>query len=247
MDNFIFIIPFNLPPSPESSRKRDEIYKGNPCWMESRLDLFTTYTLPSLNNQIDKEFYAILLCDPKTPPKYKKIFKQFSIDYPFIKILWNESIQWGENNDWNDTSKIIDYYKSFRQNNSNEIFAGRLDNDDAIFPGYVHNVKSIKQDCELISFSEGIFWDIKLNKFLLSHFPTGPFLSTKSTLENYIDPFSKNHVELTQTLPTINIKTEYPAWVQICHGENLWNDLSRMPGKIVDVNVEELKNYFNII
>ena len=38
----------------------DDIYVGNPSWMEYRLDMFEKYTLASLMNQTDPEFRSIV-------------------------------------------------------------------------------------------------------------------------------------------------------------------------------------------
>ena len=86
MDNHIILVEFNLPQNPPKP-----IYEGDPCWMQTRLELFETYTLPSFASQTNKEFFLILLCDPDTPKKFKEKLLGYTDQFSFVKIIWERT------------------------------------------------------------------------------------------------------------------------------------------------------------
>lgn len=237
MDNYIFIVEFNMPYGKKS------IYEGSPSWMEQRMKLFTTYTLPSLNSQIDKEFFAFLLCDPDTPSPYKEQLLEIENKFSFVKIFWTKTQLSPE-----QYKDFLDLYKQYRKNNSNIIYASVCDNDDLIHKYYVKIAKEfynqIKEDCNVACYAKGIYWDIDSNQFLDSYFPTNSFFTCKSTLDNFLNPRYTNHHDVVVNNNSIIIPTETPMWIQIVHGENLWNRLDRMPGELCQFNINDLKEHF---
>ncbi len=235
MDNHIIIVPFNLPNDTIS------IYEGKNCWMDRRMELFQIYTLSSFNNQTDKDFHLIILLDPLTPKKYLNVLKKFEDQYPFFNILYTLESK-GEQYE----KDLLKLYLRIRKNNSNTILASRCDNDDAVHTYYVETIKQNIKDFQVLSLAKGIYWDIKSDQFLDSTFPTGPFLTTQSTLNNFLNPRYDNHHDVIRKNHHTILTEGYPIWLQIIHGENLWNRLDRMPGSPCVVNKEILKEHFNI-
>lgn len=235
MDNHIIIIPFNLPNDVIS------IYEGENCWMDKRMELFQTYTLPSFDNQTNKDFHLVILLDPSTPKKYLNVLERFENQYPFFNILYtleSKGKQYEKN--------LIDLYLKIRQNNSDIILAGRCDNDDAVHTYYIETVKQNIKDFQVLSLAKGIYWDIKSNQFLDSIFPTGPFLTTQSSLDSFLNPRYENHHDVVRKNNSTILTKGYPMWVQVIHGENLWNRLDRMPGSLCSIDPSTLKEHFNI-
>jgi hypothetical protein len=236
MDNHIVLIEFNLPQTPPQP-----IYKGNPCWMQTRLELFENYTLPSFASQTNKDFFLILLCDPNTPKIFKEKLLNYTKQFSFIKIIWTIT------NGPEINSQILELYNSCRTNNTDTILASRCDNDDSVHVTYIDTIKSTSnQKYKVLSLAKGIFWDTKLNKFLDSDFPTGPFVTTKSTIKEFFNPFSYTHHDMVLKHNSLILKTEYPMWLVLCHGGNQWNRLDRMPGKEVKLNLEDIKPHFGL-
>lgn len=235
MDNHIVIVPFNLPNNLIS------IYEGENCWMDRRMNLFQNYTLPSFNNQTNKDFHLVILLDPSTPKKYLNILKKLENQYPFFNILYTLESK-GEQYE----KDLLEFYLKIRKNDSNTILAGRCDNDDAVHTYYIETIKQNIKDFQVLSLAKGLYWDIKSNQFLDSIFPTGPFLTTQSTLDNFFNPRHENHHDIVRKNNHTILTEGYPMWVQIIHGENLWNRLDRMPGSLCTVNKETLKEHFNI-
>lgn len=236
MDNLIILVRFNLPQSLPQS-----IYEGDPCWMQKRLDLFENYTLPSFAAQTNKEFFLILLCDPDTPQIFKERLLNYTKQFSFVKIIWTDT------NGPEINSQILELYNSCRTNNTDIILASRCDNDDSVHTTYVDTIKStINKEYEVLSLAKGIFWDTKSHKFLDSYFATGPFITTKSTLKEFFNPSTTNHHDMVMNHNSIILKTEYPMWLVLCHGDNQWNRLDRMPGQQVKYNLEDLKPHFGL-
>lgn len=236
MDNHIIIIPFNLPNDSIS------IYEGENCWMDRRIDLFKKYTLPSFNKQSDKEFHLIILVDPETPKKYLDILKGFEKKYLFFNILYTTK-QSGSQLE----SSLLELYNNIRTNTSEIILSSRCDNDDSVHQYYIETIKNNIGDFEVLSLAKGLYWDINQNQFLISKFPTGPFLTTQSSIKEFKNPRGDNHHNVITNNNSKIITEGLPMWVQIIHGENLWNRLDRMPGKSCEVNIEDLKTHFNFI
>lgn len=236
MDNYIFITEFNLP------NENKSIYEGSPCWMEQRMELFKKYTIPSLNSQTDKEFFTFLLCDPLTPSPYKEQLLDIEQQFPFIKIFWTKTqlikSQYGD---------FLNLYKKHRKNSSDTIYASVCDNDDLLHCKYVELAKAFyneNSEYNVACFAYGIYWDIKTNQFLYSYFPTNSFFTTKSTLTDFLNPRYTNHHDVVKNNKSILIPLESPMWIQIVHGENLWNRLDRMPGELCQFDINELKEHF---
>jgi len=236
MDNHIILMTFNLPRSLPQS-----IYEGDPCWMQKRLDLFENHTLPSFIAQTNKEFFLILLCDPDTPQIFKEKLLNYTKQFSFVKIIWTNT------NGPEMDSQLLELYDSCRTNNTDIILASRCDNDDSVHITYVDTIKStINEKYKVLSLTKGIFWDTKSNKFLDGNFPTGPFVTTKSTIKEFFNPFSYGHHDMVLKQDSIILDTEYPMWLVLCHGDNQWNRLDRMPGKEVKYNLEDLKPHFGL-
>jgi hypothetical protein len=241
MDNYLILTVFNLPNKDGLKIiNSDSLYEGNPCWMERRLNLYYKYTLPSLLSQTNKEFYSILLCDPETPSPYKEQLLDLEKKYDFIKICWI--------NNRNEYEKYIDVYKQIRKNNSDELYITICDNDDLIHKQYVEIAKEfytqIPEEYNVICYANGIFWDIETGNFLNSYFPTNSFFTIKTNLNKFTNIININHHSVVNENKSTLIPLQSPMWIQLVHGENLWNKLDRMPGEICQFNINDLKEHF---
>lgn len=235
MDNHIVIITFNLP----KYKKSPTLYQGSPNWMDRRIALFEQYTLPSFENQTNKDFHLIVLVDPNTPQNYLNILKSFEVKYNFFNILLTAEFRGSEYE-----QNLLEFYGKIKKNNTNVVLSSRCDNDDLIHITYIQQVKNLIKDYKVLSMSHGLYWDVNLNIFLDSVFPTGPFLTTQSTLDNYINPRYGNHHDVIRDNNPLIHKSELPMWIQIIHGENIWNSLEKMPGHRCKVNLNELEEHF---
>jgi hypothetical protein len=235
LDNHIVLITFNLPQYEKSS----SIYEGSPNWMDRRIKLFEKYTLSSFINQTNKNFHLIVLLDPDTPKRYLDIFKSYTEEYSFFNILYTKDFR-GEEFE----NKLLNLYKQIRKNTCDVILSTRCDNDDLIHINYIQEVKEQIENYKVLSIYHGLYWDITNGKFLNSLFPTGPFLTTQSTLDNYLNPRYGNHHDVIKDNDPKYYKPEIPLWVQIIHGENIWNEIHKMPGVECLVDLKQLEEHF---
>ena len=74
MDNHIILLRFNQ--IINSQLSPNEMYEGNPSWLDHRFNLFESSTLKCLEGQTDKDFWVFLLTDPNTPKNYEKKIKE---------------------------------------------------------------------------------------------------------------------------------------------------------------------------
>lgn len=240
MDNHVICMIFNL-----QYEGKPLPHEGNPSWLRNRLDIFKKYCLNAFANQTDKEFHLLLYCDSETPDPYRSELLELEHNYDFISIAWDLSKTYGdEYSEEKFKQSILDNYKRIRKNDNEEVICSRFENDDIPDVRYNEFVKLAHQHYNIISLGKGYYWDINTNQFLDSIFPTGPFISVKSTLDNFISPLEDEHHNYITQRGGTPIITEDNLWIQLVHGDNLWNRLDRMPGQLFQPNIEELKQCF---
>lgn len=236
----IICIPFNLEYS-----NHPPTYEGNPCWLEKRLTIFKKYSLNAFINQSDSNFHLLLYCDNKTPNPYKEKLLELESNYDFINICWDFSKAEDFSEIQNNKSSILNHIKKIVPANTKEVICSRFCNDDIPEIRYNEFVKLAHQDYDIISLAKGLYWDIETNQFLDSIFPSGPFISVKSNLDSFMSPLEDQHHHYITKRKGTPIITNENLWIQIIHGENVWNRLDRMSGKpIPPPSQDYLKTYF---
>ena len=232
MDNHIIITRFNQ--SLNASFSPTNMYEGEDSWMAHRLRLFEKFTLKSWANQSDQHYHLFLISDPNTPDQYKKILNSYENLGINLKILYtNEHC-----NSPKFLSLLKNKYLKYRNNTSSEVIISRCDNDDLVSIHYNTAVKQATQNNSVINLASGMTYDSFSHKASLFFFPTSPFASIKSSLEEFKSPFHKHHNELKGS-PVIN---EYPLWCWVIHDRNANNSMKGTP--IPNFNPNSLKFLF---
>ncbi len=231
MDNHILITHFNL----EGLNGFENLYK-DPSWLELRLNIFKKYTLPSLSNQTDSGFHLVMFCHTNTPEPYKTEFLNLEKEYSFLKLIWDQTHFTGLGGSVPSFyNSIKSAYLEVRNNISDEVICSKIGTDDLVETRYNEFIKSSLSNGSTLSLARGLYWDINQNKFLDSTFPTGPFISVKSTLSDFKgDMRELSHHDVIPKTQGIIANTELPLWIQLIHGTNVWNQLNRMPGHHID-------------
>ena len=248
MEHFI-IIPFNL-----QWEGQPITYEGDSCWVKQRLAIFKKYCVKAFVNQTDPNFHLILYCDNTTPDPYRSELLELEIQYEFIHICWEFSKFYGEEiksfvDDGKEikpfTNSILNNIKSLISSDVDEVICSRFNNDDIPEVRYNEFIKLAHQHHNIISLAKGLYWDIKNHYFLDSTFPTGPFVSVKSKLDNFTSPLEGSHHDYVTKKGGIPLITEENLWIQLIHGDNLWNRIDRMPGQHIPPPSDEyLKIHF---
>tara|TARA_B100002019_G_C21220918_1_gene574697 strand:+ start:320 stop:1054 length:735 start_codon:yes stop_codon:yes gene_type:complete len=242
MDNHVITMVFNL-----VIKDKPNMYEGENSWLRQRLDIFKKYCISSFANQTDPDFHLFLFCDKHTPTPYKEELLELESQYKFITIIWDFTYAEGHGTTYEEIcEKVIETYKEVRNNDSDDIICSRFENDDIPEIRYNAFVKLAVETNPIISLGKGLYWDINTDEFLDSVFPAGPFISTKSKIDDFKAPFELNHHDMISKRNGQPIITNDNTWIQLVHGENLWNRLDRMPGnKMEKPSDEYLKTYFS--
>jgi len=243
MDNHVLITHFNL----EGIKEFPDLYSGTPSWMEYRLEIFEKYTIPSLVNQTDSDFHLLMFCHTNTPSPHREKLLEFESKYKFIKLMWDQTHFTGLGGDIPSFyNSIKSAYLEVRNNNSDEIICSKIGTDDLIDTRFNEVIKNTTNTHQALNLARGLYWDINENKFIYSYFPSGPFISVKSTLTDFKGDMREfSHHDVISEAGGAVIDTDYPLWIQLIHGNNVWNTLERMPGQFIDHPGEEyIKNCF---
>lgn len=238
MDNHLILTRFNkhigLIRDPQEIHN---LFKGNPSWIDERINLFKKYYIPSFLNQTDTGHHNFILCDSSTPNKYKKIFKDLEKDYPFLNFIYNTELAFSKKT----YNSVLNQYKIKRKNTSDIVITSRLDNDDMVSKFYNQSAKECLETRDWITFSDGICIN-HFNYGQVTHFrfPKSPFVSQKVNIKNFDTPLSTNHHDV----PSESIYTNIPMWAQVIHNSNLDNKLR---GSIINLSPGFLKDNFNLV
>ena len=231
IDNHVIITHCNL-----EGFDVDDIYEGNPSWMEYRLNMFEKYTLTSLMNQTDPGFHLLMFCHTNTPPPFKQQLLDLEEKYKFLKLMWDQTHFTGHGGEVSSFySSIKSAYIEVRNNDSDEIICSRMGTDDMVEVRFNEVIKSLTQQVNTVSIAGGLYWDVITDEFLHSMFPTGPFVSIKSTLTEFKGDMREiSHHHLIDQTQGSFIMNEDPLWIQLCSGTNVWNALDKMPGEKIE-------------
>lgn len=218
MDNHIILLRINqywdsLGDNHPSQLSREQVYKGNPNWLDLRLEWFEKYLLENLKTQTDMGFWCFMLIDPQTPKKYKdKLYSYEKLG--FIKIIENN----GDGGQGMDED-ILSTYKSIRKNTLNEIICSRLDTDDMVGPLWNSSLKELHKNHSRISLETVLLYNILTKETRIINWDRGSFVSTYSSLDNFDNPRSFSHGNSNAT----QIQTDYPLVCMGIHDNNITN------------------------
>ena len=221
-------------------------YEGTPSWLEQRLVIFKKYCIKAFANQTDPDFHLLMYCDNTTPNPLKSELLELESKYNFITICWDFSKVYDEYHKAEFKNSLLNNIKTLIGEDPQEFICSRFENDDIPEVRYNEFVKLAHKHHNIISLAKGLYWDINTNEFLDSIFPTGPFISVKSNFENFISPLEEEHHNYINERGGEPIITEENLWIQLVHGDNLWNRIDRMPGKpLPPPSNEYLKTHFS--
>jgi hypothetical protein len=174
------------------------------------------------------------MCDEKTPTEYQTQLLDFSQQYSFLTFFFTK-------NPANEEIYLIkSTYLDKMKNNINELYISRVDNDDFVSSYYNQTVKHYLKYYEWITLTNGICLDYSnhnnLNYF---PFPRGPFVSRKTTIDNFQTPYGMTHWDV----PSTSIETDHPMWGWVIHEDNLHNTMKGIP---IQIEKKQLKKLYNI-
>lgn len=193
-------------------------------WLDGRVVLFEKFCLPSMAGQTCQNFEWLVRFGVETPPDIRERIG-----------LWQKSVNLTPM--WDEPSVRTIIAERIRSNTS-VVLTTRLDSDDGLQKEYVAVMQSeIDERCAEVlcptygyslQYPEG---EVRLSRDTLSAFitlvdpVTGPPTRTVRSVP---------HREAAALAPPRAIG-QYPLWLQIAHGRNLWNRPSGVPCSIKGV------------
>jgi len=237
MDNHVILLRLNQywgNQTQYGQYTREQMYEGNPSWLDIRLEWFDKYLLENLKSQDDMNFWCFLLSDPETPLRYKNRIKEYE-KLGFIKVVEVN----GEAGLGMDDI-ILDTYKSVRKNNSNKIFCSRLDTDDMVGPYWNVAVKKLLGENKRISLETVLLYNFLSKETKIIKFHKGSFVSTLSTLDNFDNPRSFSHNDSG----ALSVDTDYPLVCMGIHDNNITNQNWWPAGRPYPLNEEIFNQMF---
>ena len=181
-------------------------------WMQHRIKLFTTFTLPSIMRQSCQNFTWLVLIDKQTPAVHRQMLS--NINYPNMQLIYT-----GSENPWIDTIEPGDY----------DLITTRIDNDDAFHQEVIKTIQQswAKQNSEMskpwaIVFPFGFILDLATKEMFMMEYW---FNNCPTLVENSQTPrtiWQWDHSNIPAQVVTHYI-ADKPYWLQVIHSHNLKN------------------------
>lgn len=179
-------------------------------WLRDRWQLFSTFCLPSVRAQSQTNFRWLVLVGRSTPDWLMELLTaERRLEAVVMQNGWSPQ-------------RVAELIRSRRSHDC--VITSRLDNDDAIWSGFIDRVQTSVQgrDC-FLNFTFGyqwldgrVFWKPDSSNAFISRVEYG------------LDPesvFIDQHPLLNRYGPVVQIRTR-PAWLQNVHASNIANRIS---------------------
>lgn len=228
---------FNIPMHQRPGQNLD------PTWLAHRLALFRRYCLPSVKAQTWHGFRWFIAVDDRTPPPFLKeiLSSELPAFCSLILVRPNEEFQ----------QRIRTAIALLNLPHDSRIVSTRMDNDDAIAPGYMAMVRAtaesqLAKGSHLETSTGGgpvppffidsprghtyeTWGDIFRPRSYEAHATAlSPFLSlVEPWKERPWTAFCGDHGHLREKFPGWRVYQLFaPQWVQVIHGQNVANAIS---------------------
>jgi hypothetical protein len=183
-------------------------------WLRKRIKIFYEITVPSIEQQTDKDFIWILKCHPRTPHWAKsKLKKDFIVSFDEFDGAQNKQLYY----DFVFSNIIKKHTKD------KEIITTRLDSDDAISNFHISMVKDFAKPKMFFDFRRGL---VKSQGSLYYHIKSGvsQFCSYFSYKKN--ETVFKNYHPCIKNEQCIIINTEL-GWFQNNMSNNITVEIKK--------------------
>jgi hypothetical protein len=188
-------------------------------WMAQRMELFTTFTLPSMMSQTCQNFTWISLMDEQTPQTYKDMLA--GIARQNIKFIYL---------DISKTNLVTALLENLEPGDY-DLITTRLDNDDAFYKDTIRDIQDVyKRNSEIpkpwfIQMPNGYTLDLATKTVYIKQYPLNPFVTFVETSTQARTAWAFPHTKLPTGIhiEPISAKT---YWLTVVHSQNAKNALS---------------------
>ncbi|MBN1124025.1 MAG: hypothetical protein JXA82_03395 [Sedimentisphaerales bacterium] len=207
-------------------------------WMDHRVKLFETFTLPSVRGQSCRNFTWLVLMDHRSPPRYKLWIESFRIPnlvpvYLACRGLDNEAV----------AAAVMERIEPGEY----DLITTEVDSDDAIHKdmvGIIQRLYRPQPHIWQVCFSRGVLLDLSRQKAFLMDYPfhVPTLIEPRPTAQSvYCWPNSELPAQTCEQV------TAHPYWLQVIHSQNVANTGQDGPSRIVHhdqpVDLSKLKAF----
>ncbi len=201
-------------------------------WLSHRFNLFETICLPSISNQINKNFKWLVYFDTNTDSFFLDKIEKIRLKHPFFLPYFVE-----------DSDQMFSSYKqdinNLMDNENQYLITTRIDNDDCLSKFTIEKIQSLF-DCQSFQFINlyyGYAYS-ETKKVLIKkgHYnnPCGTSLIEKSNENGFSTVWCGPHGSLGTMGDMLDLYDQR-YWLQIFHERNLINRLNRTQKRYMPV------------
>lgn len=189
-------------------------------WLESRLEMFERYCLPSMGAQRPARFRWIVFCDAQSPEWFRDKMASFE---PLVTPLYVKG--------WLTDKRIASMLAEAKLVEAPYLITTRVDNDDALACGHLAAVQNSfrEQEREFVTFPVGM--QLFRGHLYTVYWPSNPFLSLIERVgarKQFTTVCCVRHDQVRSAGRIRNLRRT-PQWLQLLHDDNLGNRLRGWP------------------
>lgn len=192
------------------------------AWFDHRLDLFSTYCLPSVLHQTNQNFQWLIYCDQGISPSQLLKLSKLIADETRFTIRMADSLE----------SMLADLRQLISQAGTPYVITSRLDNDDAIVIDFIQDVQSHfkEEDKILLHFDDGIAYDCIYR--IATRMQTKVHNTFTSLVERtsaeMLTIYGFHHTAIPASVEIMHIPGG-EHWLKVIHDRNLRSRLAGIP------------------
>lgn len=209
-------------------------------WFEERLNLFETYTLPSIMGQTCQEFTWILLVDSETPAAYRERMMEYRRRCPQITFIGVKE-QYG----WKFPlvfQKVVNkLLKEKAAQDGDFCLTTYFDNDDCLNKNYIKDIhdrmqagSQFPQEEGFLVYDYGIQFFAEMGTATRVKYPNNHFITLYERIASGQNPSVRtcygygSHIDIEKrkAAPVRHVTdADKPMWIEVIHKGNVDNDV----------------------
>jgi hypothetical protein len=202
--------------------------------MQERLDLFETYSLPSVANQTDQNFTWCIYLDASTAQHYRERLRAHCKALPNLQLFYIDGIDML-------LPACQKYVRSFANSAADYAITSRFDNDDLLHSHYIKEVKQLFQPCGLAVIDLRAGYHMQLAGGWMNvcqhNEPFNAFISISEPIQDAVTVFSRKHSSWKSATQVFFNDTKR-LWMATMHNSNMEN-ATRLGSSACDARLHE--------
>jgi hypothetical protein len=202
----VVLTRFNVP-----SQGVESLIRAKEGWLRSRVELFETYTVPSMERQ-QSRFTWLVYFDPDSPSWLREWLQSFAERSLFVPIF-RTSVSHDD---------LIGDIRQLVERRSDVLITTNVDNDDGIAGDFLRKIQQAA-DGKLpiaVYLTNGLI--IRDGQLFRRHDRHNAFCSVRESWDNPVTCWADWHNRLSLHMPVLEVR-DAPAWLQVVHNTNVSN------------------------